>query len=96
MNKQNFVTQIIIAIVAVFVRKPSVQAHITKATSLFDGVLKNIDKSLDTLHAEVTGHNTTIVNLKERVASERLLAESKHKAQYKLRTLRSKITDIVG
>lgn len=96
MNKQNFATQIIIAIIAVFIRKPSVQAHLSSATSLFDGVIKKIEKSLDKLNGEINTHQDQIKVLKDQVASERILADQKYDATAKLRTLHAKVTDITG
>ena len=96
MNKQLLIKQILVAILGFIIRKPTVQAHISKATSLFDGVLKNIDKSLDTLGSEVNTHQDKVKNLKDQLASQRFQIDSNHDAQHKLRALKSKITDIVG
>lgn len=96
MNKQNFIVQIIIAIVGVFLRQKSVQAHISGATSLFDGVIAKIDKSVDVLYTEADAHQAEINLLKAKVGSARVLADQKLDAAQKLSALRNRVTDITG
>lgn len=96
MNKQNFVVQIIIAIFGVFLRQKSVQDHISGATSLFDGVIAKIDKSVDVLHTEADTHQAEIKLLKEKVDSARVLTDQKLNAAQKLSALRNRVTNITG